>query len=80
VDGATPRPAGDPCGTDLVCDGLGVCAPCTAGGPCATNPNVCVEGVFSCATGAQECVDGPTPTNEGGACGAGGTCSGGICI
>jgi hypothetical protein len=79
ADTTTPRPAGDACGTDQVCDGAGACNVCVAGGACTGNPNVCVSGVFSCATGSQVCLDGTTPI-DGGACGAGGTCAGGVCV
>ncbi len=53
---STAKPNGTICGTDQVCNG-GVCASCTAGLSCSTNPTPCILGVTSCLSGAQTCVD-----------------------
>ncbi len=57
IDTATNRSAGSSCGTNMVCNGSGVCVACTAGTSCNTNPGVCKVGVTSCTTGAMTCVD-----------------------
>ena len=49
-------PAGTSCGINLVCNGSGTCAACTAGVACAPS-NPCHAGVISCTTGAPVCID-----------------------
>src|SRR5262249_10556218 len=63
------RSAGTSCGSNMVCDGSGACAACTAGQPCTGNPGACFAGVTSCATGAQTCIDGVAKA-PGTGCGA----------
>jgi hypothetical protein len=78
---STLRPAGTPCGTNLVCTAAGVCSSCTAGTACTTNPSqaLCLNGVTSCSTGSSICVDG-APKAAGTSCGSGLVCdSGGSC-
>jgi hypothetical protein len=80
----TPKAAGTPCGTNLVCNGSGTCVSCTAGLSCTTNPSQCRNGVTSCSTGAQTCVDGGPKTdgtgcNDGNDCTYGEYCSAGVC-
>ena len=74
VDGGN-KSAGVSCGTNMVCDGAGACVPCTAGGACTGNPNVCKNGVYSCATGAMTCADGSNKMG-GVSCGTNLVCDG----
>src|SRR4029079_3972758 len=58
ADGANARD-GTPCGNNKLCFD-GVCSPCTAGTPCATNSDPCTNGVTVCDPAG--CVNGTTKT------------------
>jgi hypothetical protein len=76
----TNKAAGTSCGTNMVCNGSGTCVACTAGSGCATNPNLCKNGMTSCMTGASTCVDGPGNVMAGVSCGSNRVCDGaGFC-
>ncbi|MBS2028368.1 MAG: hypothetical protein JST54_10725 [Deltaproteobacteria bacterium] len=65
-------------GVDHVCDGLGGCVACTAGGACAPT-NACHLGAYSCSTGAAVCTDTGTNAPDGTNCGPNAYCNGGSC-
>ena len=71
IDTASNKSAGSSCGTNMVCNGSGVCGACTAGASCNTNPGLCKVGVTSCTTGAMTCVDSANDKPAGTLCGAG---------
>lgn len=69
VDTGQNSPAGETCGTDLVCNGAGACIACDEGAECPTT--TCKVGRIACATGAPVCVDSTTNKAAGTACGSG---------
>src|SRR5204863_95369 len=80
LDGSN-KAAGTVCGTNMVCNGSGLCGPCTAGVACTTNPNAaCKNGTTSCSTGTTTCVDGGNKA-AGTSCGTDKVCnSAGTCV
>ena len=79
IDGGNTA-AGTNCGTNMVCNGAGMCVSCTAGGACTTNPSICKNGTTSCSTGTQTCVDGGNKS-AGTSCGTNMVCNGsGACV
>ena len=79
VDGSHKSP-GVNCGTNMVCNGTGMCIACTAGQSCTGNPTSCKTGTSSCSTGAMTCVDGGN-TAAGTTCGPNQVCNGsGTCV
>lgn len=76
----TPKTPGTACGTNLVCNGAGMCVTCAAGSSCGGNPSPCKSGVISCASGAPTCVDGTGNIGAGTPCGSNKVCDGsGFC-
>jgi hypothetical protein len=75
----TPVPAGQTCGTNMVCNGGGSCVACPQGSACTPTSNTCRVGTLDCATGAPVCLETAQSQADGLTCGINRLCAGGAC-
>jgi len=78
TDSGTNVVAGTSCGTDMVCNGSGMCGACVQGMDCVVPGKPCRKGTIACNTGTPVCIESGDVA-PGTVCGANMVCQGGNC-